>query len=138
MNKFNFPCRKEDIEKCNDIAQLNEWNKQFEEELTKAEFAFGQGFDEAPDNIKKFLWANEKNQKAIKHKILLLTNPVSPIRALRMFHDVAKSFTEVTMYKGEARRLYDVFVEITLDKLGRPNGDFNKMIDQEKPNKFRR
>lgn len=130
---FTFPCKREDIDKCNDIEQLMEWDKQFDSELAKAEFSFGEGFVGANPKLQGFLFANEKNQKAIKNKLSFLNRPVSPIRALRMFHDVVKSFDNITIQSnGENVNFYEYAVNMALDKLNRKGHDFAKMIDADK------
>lgn len=124
---FNFPARMDEIQNCNNVEQLKEWQKAFDEELTKAEFTFGEDFCEANPKLRGFLQANEKNLKSIKWKIGILTKPVSPERALRMFNDVTR------MMVGES--IYQDIVKMTLDKLGRPDEDFKKMIEPKpKPN----
>lgn len=136
--KFNFPAKKEEIETCTDINLLKEWQKKFEEQLTTAEFTFGQDFDEAPEKLKGYLKANEWNLRQIKWKIRTLEKPIEPIVALKKFYDTVCEHLEndkIWLDCDHHMSRLEYIKKMTLKKLGKPNEDFDEMI---KPKKYKK
>lgn len=130
--KFDFPARFEDINSCNDVTTLKEWQNKFNELLTLAESRYGQDFVEAPSGLRKVLQINEKNENNIAKKIHWLTRPISQTLALKTFHDVVR---QILKNKG-CEDLYKSLVFETKQRLGRPDDDFSKMIEDKPKQKF--
>lgn len=86
---YNFPCKREDIDKCCDVQQLKEWQHQFELSLCQMESDYG-GIENVPEKLYKYAKANELNLKQIKFKIRKLTGPITSAGVLKCFHDVVR------------------------------------------------
>lgn len=119
---YNFPCKREDIDKCCDVKQLKEWQHQFELSLGQMETDYG-CIENVPEKIYKYAKANELNLKQIKFKIRKLTGPVTSAGALKAFHDVVKA---------NLPNEYDVIVQLTKNNLGRPDDDWDELIKYRK------
>ena len=120
---YNFPCKREDIDKCCDLKQLKEWQHQFELSLGQMETDYG-GIENVPERLYKYAKANELNLKQIKFKIRKLTGPVTSAGALKAFHDMAKS----VMPRSE----YEVLVAKTKLSLGKEDWDWDELIKYRK------
>ena len=123
MRDYKFPVRKEDIEGCNSVETLRQWKHEFEMTLTQIETDFGGSIDNAPEKIQKYYNANRLNLKQINFRIAQLTKPVSPVGALKRFHDKVKE-----LFPSE----YSHIVEVTKASLGQPGGDWEDMIKPQK------
>lgn len=118
MAIYNFPARREEIEGCNDIKQLQDWKGQFALTLKQIENDYD-GEENFPENVHKFFTANKYNLKTIDFKIRLLARAVSPFFALKCFHDKVRD----TMPNE-----YWCVVEETLAMLGQPDANWDDLI----------
>jgi hypothetical protein len=119
---YNFPCKREDIDKCCDLKQLKEWQHQFELSLDQMESDYG-GIENVPEKLYKYAKANELNLKQIKFKIRKLTGPVTSAGVLKAFHDEVKR----TMPNE-----YGTICESVKMQLGKEDWDWDELIKYRK------
>ena len=122
MRRYDFPAKREDIDKCNDATQLREWEHQFELTLGQMESDFG-SIENVPEKLFKYARANQMNLKQIKFRIRKLTGPVTSAGALKAFHDIVRQYLP---------NEYDALVQQTKTLLGRTDADWDELIKYHK------
>lgn len=122
MRRYDFPAKREEIDKCCDVKQLKEWEHKFELSLGQMESDYG-GIENVPERLYKYAKANQLNLKQIKFRIRKLTGPVTSAGALKCFHDVVKELCP---------NEYTVFVEKAKELLGKTGEDWNDLIKYRK------